>query len=79
MQSPKTTQNLWGKTKTFSMLALLALFLLFIFQNIQQVEVSFLFWTISTPRALLLFAALSIGIIIGYLLAQTKRSYSINE
>ncbi|WP_353618302.1 LapA family protein [Pseudodesulfovibrio nedwellii] len=61
------------------MLALLALFLLFIFQNIQQVEVSFLFWTISTPRALLLFAALSIGIIIGYLLAQTKRSYSINE
>ncbi|WP_407681918.1 LapA family protein [Pseudodesulfovibrio portus] len=58
------------------MITLLVLFLLFLFQNIQQVEISFIFWTISTPRALLLFATLSIGIVIGYLLAQTKKSCS---
>ena len=76
MKASKPTLSLWEKAKVFSMVALLALFLLFLFQNIQQVEISFIFWTVSTPRALLLFATLSIGIAIGYLLAQTKRSCS---
>lgn len=74
MKTP--TLSLLGKAKVFSMITLLVLFLLFLFQNIQQVEISFIFWTISTPRALLLFATLSIGIVIGYLLAQTKKSCS---
>ncbi|MBI9080447.1 MAG: LapA family protein [Pseudodesulfovibrio sp.] len=78
MQASKPALSLWEKAKAFSMIALLTFFLLFLFQNIQQVEVSFLFWTISTPRALLLVATLSIGVIIGYLLAQTKKSCSTN-
>jgi uncharacterized integral membrane protein len=40
-------------------------------QNIAAVEVTFLLWSISLSRALLIFFALAIGILIGWLL----RSY----
>jgi uncharacterized integral membrane protein len=44
---------------------------LFIIQNVPSVEVTFLFWTLSMSRALLMSLILSIGIILGWLL----RSY----
>ncbi|MCJ2163344.1 MULTISPECIES: LapA family protein [unclassified Pseudodesulfovibrio] len=46
---------------------LTTLFILFLVQNTEQVQVAFLFWSFSTPRALLLLATLFIGIIIGLL------------
>lgn len=41
---------------------------LFIFQNVMPVELTFLFWTLSMSRALLMFLILSVGIILGWLL-----------
>jgi lipopolysaccharide assembly protein A len=41
---------------------------LFIIQNVPSVELTFLFWTISMSRALLMFLILSAGIILGWLL-----------
>jgi len=41
---------------------------LFIIQNVPSVEVTFLFWTLSMSRALLMSLILSIGIILGWLL-----------
>ena len=42
--------------------------ILFIMQNVPSVEVTFLFWTLSMSRALLMSLILSIGIILGWLL-----------
>ena len=42
--------------------------ILFIIQNVPSVEVTFLFWTLSMSRALLISLILSIGIILGWLL-----------
>jgi uncharacterized integral membrane protein len=42
--------------------------ILFIIQNVLPVEVTFLFWTLSMSRALLMSLILSIGIILGWLL-----------
>ena len=41
---------------------------LFIIQNVPSAEVTFLFWTLSMSRALLMSLILSIGIILGWLL-----------
>ncbi|WP_319467884.1 LapA family protein [uncultured Pseudodesulfovibrio sp.] len=75
MQTSNSKLSIRVKAKLFGTLLLLLGFLLFLFQNIEHVEVSFLFWTISTPRALLLLATLSIGGIVGYLLAQAKYTH----
>jgi uncharacterized integral membrane protein len=42
--------------------------ILFILQNVTPVELTFLFWTLSMSRALLMFLILSVGIILGWLL-----------
>ncbi len=41
---------------------------LFVLQNIEQVQVSFLFWSISMSRAIMLFFVILMGIVIGWLL-----------
>jgi len=41
---------------------------IFLTQNISAVEVSFLFWSISMSRALLIFFTLVIGFILGWFL-----------
>ena len=41
---------------------------LFIFQNVMPIELTFLFWTLSMSKALLMFLILSVGIILGWLL-----------
>ncbi len=40
----------------------------FIFQNAASVDLTFLFWTLSMPRELLMFLILSLGIILCWLL-----------
>lgn len=39
---------------------------LFITQNVSVVEVTFLFWSISMSRALLIFFTLAIGFVLGW-------------
>jgi lipopolysaccharide assembly protein A len=52
-------------------LLLSGIVLIFVTQNIAAVEVTFLLWSISLSRALLIFFALAIGGLIGWFL----RSY----
>jgi uncharacterized integral membrane protein len=40
--------------------------LILIFQNIDNVSVTFLAWTITTSRAVILFLILAIGLILGW-------------
>jgi uncharacterized integral membrane protein len=49
-------------------LAGLTLFLVFVIQNTEAVDVEFLFWSFQTRRALLLFIVLAIGFAIGWIL-----------
>ena len=49
-------------------LAGLTLFLIFVIQNTEAVDVEFLFWSFQTRRALLLFLVLAIGIGTGWIL-----------
>lgn len=53
--------------------ALVLFFLLFILQNTEQVQVAFLFWTISISRALLLLATLLFGVVIGIITTFKKK------
>jgi uncharacterized integral membrane protein len=46
----------------------LALFLVFVLQNTETVDVEFLFWSFQTRRAVLLFLVLAVGIAIGWVL-----------
>ncbi len=52
--------------KTFFILLLLALILLFIFQNTQAIAVHFLFWKIYMSLALWLFIPLLLGLLLGF-------------
>jgi uncharacterized integral membrane protein len=56
------------------LICLIAGVFLFVFQNLQMVEVKFLFWSITISRALILFITLAIGLFGGYIL-----SYSIHR
>ena len=47
--------------------------LIFVVQNTQVVEFRFLVWTISLSRALMLFGALAIGVVAGWLLRVPKQ------
>ncbi len=49
-------------------LILAGLAVLFVIQNVAVVEISFMLWTVSMSRSLLIFFLLSIGIIIGWLM-----------
>ncbi len=52
---------------------LAGLAVLFIIQNVTTVDLTFLFWTLSVSRALLMFLFLSAGIILGWLLHSRAR------
>jgi len=47
---------------------LVILFFVFVLQNLANVTVNFLFFTMSMPRALLLIISLAIGMLIGILI-----------
>jgi len=54
-------------------IGLIALVLIFVIQNTQVVEFQFLVWTLSLSRALMLFGALAIGVVAGWLLRVPKQ------
>jgi putative membrane protein len=54
--------------KLILILVLAGLSVMFIIQNVNVVEIRFLFWSIQMSRALLMFFLFAIGIIIGWFL-----------
>ena len=52
--------------KWFLLLMLLVLLVIFTTQNYELVKIQFLFWSFKTSRAIVIFATLFIGIIIGW-------------
>lgn len=60
--------------KMITSLILTGLAVIFIIQNVTVVEVRFLFWTVPISRALLIFLALAVGIIIGWTLRSLSSS-----
>ena len=54
-------------------LLLAGIAVLFIIQNVPSVELTFLFWTLSMSRALLMVLILSAGIIMGWFLHGSGR------
>jgi putative membrane protein len=54
--------------KLVLILTLAGLAVLFIVQNVAVVEIQFLFWSTQTPRSLLMFLLLAIGITMGWFL-----------
>jgi lipopolysaccharide assembly protein A len=54
--------------KLILILILASLAVIFITQNVAVVEVSFLFWSVSMSRALLIFFLLMIGFVLGWFL-----------
>lgn len=53
--------------KKIAALVLTAIMALFIVQNMAVVEIDFLFWSFSLPRALFLLVVLATGVLIGWL------------
>jgi uncharacterized integral membrane protein len=60
-----------GNSRLITILVLIGLALLFIFQNVAIVEIQFLVWSTSMPRSLMILLILLTGIVIGWFL----RSY----
>lgn len=59
--------------------SLIIMVFIFVFQNTQIVEVKFLIWKISIPRALVLFSTLAIGLISGWMLPRRRDKKFISE
>ena len=49
-------------------LALVALIVVFAIQNAEELQIRFLFWSITTRRVFVLFGILAIGIIVGWIM-----------
>jgi lipopolysaccharide assembly protein A len=60
-------------------LVLSGVILIFVTQNVAAVEVTFLLWSISLSRALLIFFALAIGILIGWFLRSYVERRQVNN
>lgn len=54
--------------KLIVIIILASIGVIFLIQNVSAVEVSFLFWSISMSRALLIFFTLVVGFILGWFL-----------
>jgi uncharacterized integral membrane protein len=54
--------------KLISSLLLTGLVVLFVTQNVEVVEIRFMFWQLSMSRSLLIFFLLAIGILVGWLM-----------
>jgi uncharacterized integral membrane protein len=59
------TKNGFKQVKTAVVLTLLSIFMIFILQNTQVVDIKFLFWQMSLSRVILLLGALLIGVLVG--------------
>jgi uncharacterized integral membrane protein len=67
--------------KLITTLAAVGLVVIFIVQNVEVVEIRFLFWSFAMSRALLMFFVLALGIIAGWFMGglarQRKKQTSI--
>lgn len=61
------------KIKIGVILVVVILIVVFALQNTEIVSIKLWFWEIETPRALLIFACLSIGVIIGFITPSSKK------
>jgi uncharacterized integral membrane protein len=59
--------------KLIAGIVLVGMAVLFIMQNVTAVEMTFLFWTLTMSRALLMLLILLIGVILGWLLHGGRR------
>ena len=59
--------------RNIAFIILIAVVLIFVAQNIQVVQVKFLFWTLTMSRALMLLGTLAIGLAGGWLLTLPKK------
>ncbi len=55
-------------------MVVLGVVVLFTIQNVAVVEVSFLFWTLKLPRAILLFVIFAAGALVGWIFSRIKTS-----
>jgi len=63
------------KLKVIASVLLAGFALVFIFQNVNVVNIRFLFWTLALSRSLLMFSFLLIGLALGWFL----HSYSLQR
>ena len=54
--------------KLLASLVLTCFLVLFITQNVEVVEIRFMFWQLSMSRSLLIFFLLTIGVLVGWLM-----------
>jgi uncharacterized integral membrane protein len=59
--------------KLITTLAAVGLAVIFIIQNVEVVEIRFLFWSFAMSRALLMFFLLALGIIAGWFMGSIAR------
>lgn len=52
--------------------AVVGLLVVFTLQNVVDVRVTFLFWTIELPQAILLFAVFIVGMLTGWILKSVR-------
>ena len=58
------------KLKTIIVLILLSCTLVFVFQNTETVEISFLFWRFALSRIVMILALLLVGFVLGFFVAR---------
>ncbi|MDP1581132.1 MAG: LapA family protein [Candidatus Didemnitutus sp.] len=66
------------KIRRYSALVALALLGIFAAQNLNQLNVRFLFWSLQVPQALLIVATGAIGVVVGLIFGTTGRSVKRN-
>ncbi|MGD8809828.1 MAG: LapA family protein [Gammaproteobacteria bacterium] len=62
-----------ARLKPALLIVLVALGIVFALQNVADVEVQFLLWSVTLPRAILLLVVLAVGIVIGAILHSIHR------
>jgi len=67
------------KAKTVIILVLIILFFVFLLQNTEVVQLKFLFWKVEMSRIIFFPLTLSVGIIIGYVLAKVGKKKEKQE
>ena len=67
------------KLKWFFVLLFLILIVIFTAQNYEVVEIKFLVWSFQTSRAIIMFSALFIGILIGWISSSLKGNKEEDE
>ena len=68
MNQPATARTTWDKIRLGLEIAVVVLWIVFLLQNTEQVQVSFLWLTFATSRIVLLLGTLCIGALVGALL-----------